>query len=239
MTMLLGATFLLKSLQQSNSIPGTIRIIFQPAEEGGAGAKRMTEEGVLKQHPPPSYAFGMHVWPTMQSGEIGLRSGTMFAAADMFTLTIEGVGGHAAWPHLTKDPIVASASIIMNVQSLISRSMNPLESGVVSITRVDAGDGAHNVIPAKAVLKGTIRALDDDSMRMLQEGLVHIASTTAQTYGCKLASSTFARDYYPVVINDDKLYPFAAKVAGLVGEHIEVDPTMGGEDFAFFGKSII
>ena len=106
MTMLLGATLLLKSLQQNDghySFPGTIRIIFQPAEEGGAGAKRMREEGVLQLEPKPSYAFGMHVWPTLQSGQIGFRSGPMLSAADSFEFIIQGIGGHAAWPHLNND----------------------------------------------------------------------------------------------------------------------------------------
>lgn len=245
MTMLLGATLLLKSLEESNNndyaFPGTIRIIFQPAEEGGAGAKRMTEEGVLTQHPPPSHAFGMHVWPTLPSGQIGFRSGAMLGAADMFTLVIEGVGGHAAFPHLVKDPIVASAAVIMNVQTLLSRSMNPLESGVVSITQVNAGDGAFNVIPDKAVLRGTIRALSDDALLKLREGLVHIAKNTARAHGCDVASSVFSKDHYPVTMNDDRLYPFAAKVAGLVsegGEHTVVDPTMGAEDFAFLAQGV-
>ncbi|KAL7528041.1 hypothetical protein ACHAWF_002415 [Thalassiosira exigua] len=241
--MLLGAVHLLKSLQQSDgyAFPGTIRIIFQPAEEGGAGAKRMREEGVLEVHPPPSFAFGMHVWPTLPSGKIGFRSGPMLGAADMFTLIIEGVGGHAAFPHLVKDPIVASAAIITSVQTLVSRGTNPLESGVVSIADVHGGDGAHNVIPHKVELRGTIRALSDDGLLRLHEGLLRVASGVAEAHGCKLASSSFAKDPYPVTMNDDKLYPFAAKVAGLVaegGEHAAVDPTMGAEDFAFLAQGV-
>ncbi|KAL9179681.1 hypothetical protein ACHAXT_008971 [Thalassiosira profunda] len=237
MAMLLGATLMLKDLD----FPGTIRIIFQPAEEGGAGAKRMAEEGVLELHPPPSHAFGMHVWPTLPSGAIGFRSGPMLGAADMFTLTIEGVGGHAAFPHLVKDPIVASAAAILNLQTLVSRGMNPLESGVVSITRFDGGDGAFNVIPDRAVLKGTIRALSDEALLQLREGLVHIVSTTAQAHGCQLAEAEFSKDHYPVTYNNDELYPFAAEVAGLVaegGKHTPVDPTMGAEDFAFLAGGV-
>ena len=249
MTMLLGATYLIQSLRTNDDdnggrkypFPGTIRIIFQPAEEGGAGAKRMREEGVLTDFPPVKYAFGMHVWPTLFSGEVGFRSGAMLAAQDNFTLTIEGVGGHAAFPHLCRDPVVACAAIVMNVQTLVSRGMNPLESGVVSVTHVDAGDGAHNVIPAKAVLRGTIRALSDDALAQLREGVVHIARNTAEAHGLSLTSTEFAKDSYPATMNDDELFPFASKCAGLVadsGKHTPVDPTMGAEDFGYLAQGV-
>ena len=243
MTMLLGATYMIHSLKQElgYAFPGTVRIIFQPAEEGGAGAKRMSEEGVLSRHPAPSYAFAMHVWPTLKTGQIGFRSGPMLGAADSFTLEIEGVGGHAAFPHLVKDPIVAASSIVLNAQTLVSRNLNPLESGVVSITQFGAGDGAHNVIPAKAVLRGTIRSLSDEGLAMLRDGLVSIADNVAKAHGCTLASSSFSPDHYPVTMNDDKLYPFAAKVASMVadgGEVTNVDPTMGAEDFAFLAQGV-
>ena len=243
MTMLLGATYMIHSLKQelSYAFPGTIRIIFQPAEEGGAGAKRMSEEGVLTRTPAPSYAFAMHVWPTLPSGEIGFRSGPMLGAADSFTLEIEGVGGHAAFPNLVVDPIVAASSIVLNVQTLVSRRLNPLESWVLSITQFDAGDGAHNVIPSKAVLRGTIRSLSDEGLKMLRDGLISIATNVAVAHGCSLKSSTFSSDHYPVTMNDDKLYPFASKVAGMVansGEVTAVDPTMGAEDFSFLAQGV-
>ena len=244
MTMLLGATYLLKSLQEEEGdfpFPGTIRIIFQPAEEGGAGAKRMREEGVLTNFPPVKHAFGMHVWPTLLSGQVGVRSGAMLAAQDNFTLILEGVGGHAAFPHLCRDPVVAAAAFVMNVQTLVSRGMNPLESGVVSVTQIDAGDGAHNVIPAKATIRGTIRALSDDALTQLRDGLIHIGSKTAEAHGLCLKSYEFAKDGYPATMNDDELFPFAAKCAGLVadtGKHTKISPTMGAEDFAFLAKGV-
>jgi amidohydrolase len=243
MTMLLGATYLLQSLKRGDgyAFPGTVRIIFQPAEEGGAGAKRMSEEGVLTRHPAPSYAFGMHVWPTLPSGAIGFRSGPMLGAADMFTLEIVGVGGHAAFPHLVVDPIVAASSIVLSFQTLVSRVLNPLESGVVSVSQFDAGDGAHNVIPARAILRGTIRSLSDEGLEMLREGLIRIATNVAAAHGCSLASSTFSKDHYPVTMNDGKLYPFAAKVASMVaqgGQVTAVDPTMGAEDFSFLAQGV-
>lgn len=245
MTMLLGATYLFKSLQEKNGggypFPGTIRVIFQPAEEGGAGAKRMVEEGVLTNSPKVKYAFGMHVWPTLLSGQVGFRSGTMFAAQDNFTLTFEGVGGHAAFPHLCRDPIVASAAFVMNVQTLVSRGMNPLESGVVTVSYISAGDGAHNVIPSKATIRGTIRALSDDALLQLRDGLIHIGTKMAEAHGLCLTSYEFAKDSYPAVRNDDDLFPFASQCAGLVaetGKHTPVDPTMGAEDFAYLAQGV-
>ncbi|KAL7500340.1 hypothetical protein ACHAWT_010506 [Skeletonema menzelii] len=241
-----SATYLLKSLEDEESnegfvFPGTIRIIFQPAEEGGAGAKRMREEGVLSKFPPVKYAFGMHVWPTLLSGQVGVRSGAMMAAQDNFTLVFDGVGGHAAFPHLCRDPIVASAAFVMNVQTLVSRGMDPLESGVVSIAHIDAGDGAHNVIPSKATIRGTIRALSDDALSYLRDGLVHIASKTAEAHGLSLASTEFAKDSYPAVMNDDELFPLASKCAGLVsdtGKYTPVNPTMGAEDFGYLAQGV-
>mmetsp|Transcript_6807 Transcript_6807/g.10637 ORF Transcript_6807/g.10637 Transcript_6807/m.10637 type:complete len:528 (-) Transcript_6807:1193-2776(-) len=248
MTMLVGATYLIKSLEEEQvntggnfPFPGTIRIIFQPAEEGGAGAKRMREEGVLTNFPPVKYAFGMHVWPTLLSGQVGVRSGAMLAAQDNFTLVLSGVGGHAAFPHLCRDPVVASAAFVMNVQTLVSRGMNPLESGVVSVTHIDTGDGAHNVIPAKATIRGTIRALSDDALSQLREGLVHVATKTAEAHGLSLASTEFAKDSYPATMNDDGLFPLASKCAGLVsdtGKHTPVDPTMGAEDFGYLAQGV-
>lgn len=137
--------------------------------------------------------------------------------------------------------MVASAAFVLNVQTLVSRGMNPLESGVVSITQIDAGDGAHNVIPAKATIRGTIRALSDDALTQLREGLVHIATKTAEAHGLCLGSTEFANDNYPATMNDDGLFPFASKCAGLVaesGKHTPVDPTMGAEDFAFLAQGV-
>jgi len=172
---------------------------------------------------------------------VGVRSGAMLAASDNFTLVLDGVGGHAAFPHLCRDPVVASSALVMNLQTLVSRGMNPLESGVVSVTQIDAGDGAHNVIPAKAIIRGTIRALSDDALNKLREGLVHVATKTAEAHGLRLASSEFAKDSYPATMNDDELFPFAARCAGFVaetGKHTPVDPTMGAEDFAFLAQGV-
>jgi IAA-amino acid hydrolase len=238
-TMLLGAASILKSMEES--LPGTVRIMFQPAEEGGAGGKRMTEEGVLTRHPPPSYAFGMHVWPTLPSGSIAARPGPLMAACERFEILIHGVGGHAAMPSLTIDPIVTGAAIIMNLQTIVSRNTNPLEAAVCSITQFDAGSGAFNVIPEAATLKGTIRALSTETLLQLRDRVQHVVNTTAQTYGCNITIE-YSPDYYPVTVNDPWLYEsFGKGVGSLVskeGTVREVEPTMGAEDFSFVAEAI-
>lgn len=165
----------------------------------------------------------------------------MLAAQDSFTLVFDGVGGHAAFPHLCRDPVVACSAFVMNVQSLVSRRLDPLDSGVVSVTQIDAGDGAHNVIPQKAVIRGTIRALSNDSLSLLREGVVHIAEKTAEAHGLRLASVEYAKDGYVATMNADELFPLASKCAGLVadtGKHTPVDPTMGAEDFGFLAQGV-
>ena len=157
--------------------------MFQPAEEGGAGAKRMREEGILNMEPKPQHAFGMHVWPTFPSGSIAGRPGPLLAAAERFEILIAGVGGHAAMPHLTVDPIVTASAIVMNLQTIVSRSISPLEAGVCSITKIESGE-AFNIIPAGAVLRGTVRALTTETLLKLRDRVQHIVDSTATTYGC-------------------------------------------------------
>jgi len=237
-TMLLGAAAVLKSME--SSIPGTVRLMFQPAEEGGAGAKRMREEGILNMEPKPQHAFGMHVWPTLPSGSIAGRPGPILAAAERFEILIAGVGGHAAMPHLTIDPIVTASAIVMNLQTIVSRSISPLESGVCSITKIESGD-AFNAIPAGAVLRGTVRALTTETLLRLRDRVQHIVDSTAATYGCN-ATITYSPDYYPPTVNDPALYEnFSKDVAALISEDnkvIETEKTMAAEDFSFVAESI-
>jgi amidohydrolase len=237
-TMLLGAAAVLKSME--SSINGTVRLMFQPAEEGGAGAKRMREEGVLQKDPKPQHAFGLHLWPTLPSGVIAGRPGPLLAACERFEILIAGVGGHAAMPHLTVDPIVTASSIIMNLQTIVSRNVNPLESGVCTITKFDSGD-AFNIIPASALLRGTIRALSTSNLLALRDRVHHIVETTAAVYGCNV-TITYSADFYPPTVNDPELYEsFSKHVGGLVaadGVAHETEPTMGAEDFSFIAESI-
>ena len=237
-TMLLGAAAVLKSME--DSIHGTVRLMFQPAEEGGAGGKRMREEGVLEKDPKPQHAFGMHVWPTYPSGVIAGRAGPLLAAAERFEVLISGVGGHAAMPHLTVDPIVTASAMVLNLQSIVSRNLSPLSSGVCSVTQLQAGE-AFNIIPASVQMKGTIRALSTETLLTLRDKVQHILETTAATYGANVTIS-YSPDYYPPTVNDPALYEsFSKGVGALVasdGKVMETEPTMGAEDFSFVAESI-
>jgi amidohydrolase len=237
-TMLLGAAKVLKDMERS--IPGTIRLVFQPAEEGGAGAKRMIEEGVLEMEPKPSVAFAMHVWPTLPTGTIASRPGPLLAAAEHFEIIVAGKGGHAAMPHLNIDPIVCSSYLVVNLQTIVSRVISPLEAGVISVTMFSAGD-AYNVIPTSATLRGTIRALSTEKLLWMRDKLEHVVHTTSSMHGCN-STIQFSPDFYPPTINDEILFEsFSREVGAMVSSSKtvqNVEPTMGGEDFAFFAQEI-
>jgi len=237
-TMLLGAAALLKKVE-SQITAGTIRLVFQPAEEGGAGMKRMVEEGLVDMEPKAQQAFGMHVWPTLPTGTVATRPGPLLAAAETFEIDIHGKGGHAAMPHLTIDPIVAASALVGNLQTIISRTISPLESGVVSVTQISAGD-AFNVIPASATVRGTIRALSTEMLVYLRDRVGSMVGSTASLYGCN-STIKFSPDYYPPTVNDEGLFAWSKGVGALVsreGKLRDIEPTMGGEDFAFLAQEI-
>ena len=235
-SMLLGAAKLLKG--KEDQINGTVKLLFQPAEEGGAGGKLMREEGALK-NPAVERIFGLHVWPQMPSGQIGSREGTFLAATSSLNLTVKGVGGHAAVPQLTKDPVLTSARIITNLQSIVSRELDPLDSGVVSITVINGGN-ASNVIPSDVVVKGTLRSLTMDGLRELQKRVKEIAEGIAQTHGCEAIVEYVGNDYPPTV-NDSDMWKFAKGIGiELLGDEnvSDLDAVMGGEDFAYYTEKV-
>jgi len=235
-SMLLGAAKLLKD--KESEINGTIKLLFQPAEEGGAGGKLMREEGAL-ENPEVERIFGLHVWPQMPSGQIGSREGTFLAATSSLRLTVKGVGGHAAVPQLTKDPVLTSARIITNLQSIISRELDPLESGVVSITVINGGN-ASNVIPSEVKVKGTLRSLTMDGLKELQKRVKEISEGIAQTHGCEAIVEYVGNDYPPTV-NDSEMWKFAKNVGiELLGDDnvSDLDAVMGGEDFAYYTEKV-
>lgn len=237
-TMLLGAAAILKQLE--DSIQGTVRLMFQPAEEGGAGAKRMVEEGVIDMEPKAQYAFGMHVWPQLPSKTIASSKGPLLAAVEVFEVHLSGKGGHAAMPHLTIDPIVAASSAVLNLQTIISRTLSPLESGVVSVTQLTAGE-SFNVIPASAIIKGTIRALSVENLISLRDRVEHIIQSNAELHHCN-ATIRYMPDAYPPTVNDPTLFDnFSKHVGSLVSKEgivRDIVPTMGGEDFSFLAQAI-
>ena len=177
---------------------------------------------------------------SIPSGTIASRPGPLFGACERFDILISGVGGHAAMPHLTIDPIVTASSIVMNLQTIVSRTLNPLESGVCSITKIEAGD-AFNVIPAATSMKGTIRALSTESLLELRDKVEHIVKTTADVHGCNV-TITYSPDFYPPIINDADLFATFSKDVGAMlsdsGTLLDIEPTMGAEDFAFLAEEV-
>jgi amidohydrolase len=228
--MLLGAA---RYLAETRNFDGNAVVIFQPAEEGGAGGKAMVDDGLMTRFGIDE-VYGMHNSPNMPVGSFGTRPGPIMAAADYITIVIEGRGGHAARPHLTIDPVLVGCHTIIAMQSVVSRNVDPLKSAVVSVTMFEAGT-ADNVIPQRVQLDGTVRTLDEDVRVMVEERLARIVEHTAAAFGAK-AKFTYRRNY-PVLVNHDKQTAFAADVAGEVaGEkqvNRELEPMMGAEDFSF------
>src|ERR1041385_7682650 len=228
--MLLGAA---RYLAETRNFAGTAVVIFQPAEEGGAGGKAMIDDGLMDRF-GVGEVYGMHNYPGMPVGEFGIRPGPVMAAADGISITIEGKGAHAARPHLGIDPVLAGAQIINAVQSVASRSVDPLKSVVVSIPMFEAG-AADNVIPQTVKLRGTVRTLDAGVRDFVEKRLHELVEHTAAAYGAK-ATLTYTRNY-PVLVNHEKQTDFAASVASeIVGDkQVDTDlpPMMGAEDFSF------
>lgn len=234
--MLLGAAKLLS--ERKSELRGTVKLLFQPAEEGGAGGMKMRNAGVLDA-PRVERIFGLHVWPPLPTGTIGSRPGTFLAAAGEIAVTIRGDGGHAAKPHLCIDPVVTSAKVITELQSIISRELDPLDSGVISITTIHGGE-AYNVIPPEVQLRGTIRALTMDRFRWLQERSKTVISNIAAANGCE-ADISFPGNDYPPTVNDAAVWESVQNFAGeMLGRDAiqEVPATMGGEDFAFYTEEV-
>jgi hippurate hydrolase len=228
--MLLGAA---KYLSETRNFAGTAVVIFQPAEEGGAGAKAMIDDGLMDRFGIDE-VYGMHNFPGLPVGEFAIRPGALMASADLVSIEIEGVGGHAARPHLAVDTVLVGAQIINQIQSVVSRNVDPLQTAVVSICMFNAGF-ADNVIPQKAHLRGTARALTAEVRDLLEKRLHEIVQGTAKLYGAT-AKLTYRRGY-PVTRNHEQQTAFAASVASeIVGrERVNVDtpPVMGAEDFSF------
>ncbi len=228
--MLLGAA---RYLAETRNFAGNAVVIFQPAEEGGAGGKAMVDDGMMERF-GIGEVYGMHNYPGMPVGAFGIRAGPVMAAADYITIDIEGLGAHAARPHKGIDTVLVAAQIINAVQSVVSRNVDPLKSAVVTIPMVEAGT-ADNVIPQTVRLKGTVRTLEADVRDFVEKRLHEIVEHTAAAYGAK-ASLNYRRNY-PVLVNHEQQTGFAASVASqIVGDrHVDIDlpPMMGAEDFSF------
>ncbi|MCF6326449.1 MAG: M20 family metallopeptidase [Devosiaceae bacterium] len=228
--MLLGAA---KYLAETRNFDGTAIVIFQPAEEGGAGGKAMVDDGMMERF-GIEQVFGMHNMPRLALGQFAIREGGMMAATDEFTITINGIGGHAAMPHMSIDPVMIAAQITVALQTLVSRNVDPIDNAVLTVTQIHGG-AAYNVIPGSAQLMGTIRTLDDNVREQMEKRLIEMVEKIADAFGAK-ADLKFKRGY-PVMSNAAEQTRFAVEVASeLVGaENVDanVAPVMGGEDFSY------
>ena len=235
--MLLGAARVLK--ENEDKINGTIKLIFQPAEEGGAGGKMMREQGVLLE-PKVQQIFALHVAGTIPVGTLASKEGTLLAATSSIKIIVKGKGGHAAAPHHTNDPVVTGSKIVVELQTLVSRELSPLEPGVISITMANAGS-AFNVIPSTMELQGTIRSLTVEGVSKLQTRVKEVAQSIAAANRCE-AEVSFPGNDYPPTINDAECWQLGKSAAKeILGEEnlIEMpDPIMGGEDFAYYTEEI-
>ena len=231
-TMLMGAARYLAATRQFD---GTAALIFQPAEEGLGGARVMIEDGLFDRFPIQSM-FAMHNWPQMKPGTVGINDGPMMAAADRITIEINGRGGHGAHAYQTVDVVLVAGHIITAVQGIVSRNVRPLDSAVVSICAVQAGDlGAFSVLPGSATLVGTVRSFDPAVQEMVERRLQEVCNGVAMGFGAS-ANVRYER-IYPATINTESEARFAGDVAvSLVGaENVvrDLEPSMGAEDFSF------
>ncbi|VVD88578.1 amidohydrolase [Pandoraea iniqua] len=229
-TMLLGAARVLREMPQ---LPGSVHFVFQPGEEGGAGAKKMIDDGLFARFPTQA-VFGMHNWPTLPAGEFGLRTGPIMAAGVRFRITIRGKGAHAAQPHLGLDPIPLACSMVLQCQTLTARHKDPVAPAVVSVCMMHAGD-TDNVIPDTVELRGTIRTLSSAVLNQLQDDIRRIGDGLAAAYGAAIETEFF--QYYPATVNTKPETALCEQVIretfGDAATHADVPPNMTSEDFGF------
>jgi amidohydrolase len=228
--MLLGAAHY---LSRNRDFDGTVYLIFQPAEEKGGGAQRMLDHGLFAQCPMDA-VFGMHNWPGMPAGSFGVAPGPMMASSNEFEVRVKGRGAHAAQPHKGIDPIMAAIQIVQAWQTIISRSRNPLDAAVLSVTQIHSGS-ATNVIPDQAVLVGTVRTYSSQVTDLIESRMRSIAQHTAAAFDAEV-EFTFER-LYPAVVNHADETALAARVMqSIVGAdkvNVNVEPSMAAEDFGF------
>lgn len=235
-TMVLGAAELLAA---NRDFDGTVHLIFQPAEEGGAGARAMMEEGLFDKFPCQA-VFALHNWPALPQGQMGVRVGPIMSAAQQFQIIVRGKGGHAALPHTTIDPILAACFIVAQLQTLVSRGTDPLDSAVLTVGKIDSGTSP-NIIPDEARIYGTCRTLTKESHQFLIDGIRRIASHVAEAHFAT-AEVVIPQGGYPNTANHKKEALFMGEVMReMVGDdhaHTDVLPAMTAEDFGFMLEQV-
>jgi hippurate hydrolase len=228
--MLLAAA---QHLARHRNFDGTVYLVFQPAEEGGGGAREMIKDGLFEQFPMEAI-FGAHNWPGMKVGAFGVNPGAMMASSNEFTITIHGKGSHAALPHLGIDPVPVACQMVMAFQTIITRNRRPIDPGVISVTMVHAGE-ASNVVPDSCQIRGTVRTFSIETLDMIQARMKTVAEHTCAAFGAS-CDFKFNRNYPPTV-NHAAETEFVQRTLGLVvgaDNVLPFEPTMGSEDFSFF-----
>ncbi len=241
-TIMVGTARVLAKLAAAGELPNPVTMIFQPAEEGGAGGKRMVEDGALdgsKIGKPVRRIYGLHGWPGVPRGTVSTRKGSLFAASDRFEIVVEGSAAHAAWPHHGRDPVLAAAAIVTALGQVVSREIDPLDAAVISTTMMHGGT-AFNQIPERVELGGTARALRNTTQDHLERRIVEIAEATARAHRCT-ARAIYHRGY-PVTANEDESVDtferIARKAFGASNVVPMEAPVMGGEDFAYYAQKV-
>ncbi len=228
--MLLAAA---KHLSRHRNFDGTVYLIFQPAEEGGGGAREMIKDGLFTLFPMEA-VFGAHNWPGMAVGQFSLKSGPCYASSNEFKITLKGKGAHAAMPHLGTDPVPSVCAMVQGFQTIISRNKRPIDTGVISVTMIHTGE-ATNVIPEICVIEGTVRTFTTEVLDLIERRMQTMAEATAEAFECD-CEFRFKRNF-PPTINHEAETNFARQVLGEVvgpANVQEFEPTMGAEDFSYF-----
>jgi amidohydrolase len=228
--MLLAAA---KHLSRHRDFDGTVYLVFQPAEEGGGGAREMMRDGLFEQFPMEAI-FGAHNWPGMQVGQFAIKNGPCFASSNEFKLTIRGKGGHAAMPHDGVDPVPVACQMVQAFQTIITRNKRPIDAGVISVTMIHTGE-ATNVVPDTCVMEGTVRSFTLEVLDLIERRMREIAEHTAAAFGAR-CEFEFVRNYPPTINHPRETEFVRGVMAELVGaDNVqEFEPTMGAEDFSFF-----
>lgn len=228
--MLLGAA---QEIAENRNFKGSVALIFQPAEEGGAGAQRMIDDGLFQRYPVDA-VFAMHNWPGLQEGEFAAHVGAVMASSNEFSVKIQAKGAHAAMPDLGIDPVVIAAQLILAFQTIVSRSCKPVEPAVLSVTQIQAGE-AINVIPDHAVLQGTVRTFSIETLDLIEQHMRKLSTELCAAFGAT-AEMEFERKY-PPTINSADMAELAKnalqQIPEVIAVHTNLPPTMGAEDFAF------
>ena len=228
--MLLAAA---KHFAQHRNFDGTVYLVFQPAEEGGGGAREMIKDGLFERFPMEAM-FGAHNWPGLRAGQFAVRSGPAFASSNEFKITLKGKGAHGAMPHLGVDPVPAACQMVQAFQTILTRNKRPIDAGVISVTMIHAGE-ATNVIPESCVLEGTVRTFTLEVLDLIEQRMREVAAGVGATFGLEVEFA-FHRNYPPTINHPAESEFVRDFLGGFVGPAnvVEFEPTMGAEDFSYF-----